>query len=336
MTDGIDSYLKFYSVGIAADNLTPGSLTLHITPIEKLQFVDGQLKNNPVSHSVTGKDATGASFTANATLDNTIEATWLPFGSNRFTAPDIRRGERVMIWRFNDLDTFYWSDIGWDQKYRKLETVTWVFNGTQDESQSTLTPENSYYVEVSTHKGSITLKTSKANKEKVAYTLQFNAAAGQFTFADDIGHLVYIDSTKHSIYVTNPDATQFMMDKQNFTVNCKDTFALNATKNVQINTQAFSLKAQSADMNITQGFTVEAQSATFTIGEAFNVTGSTITLSASSAITCAAPTITLGDVVITGGNLSCAEASITNQLTAGPIVCAGVTSSQNVTAPNIS
>jgi hypothetical protein len=308
------SYLYLYSIGIAAENLTPGDTTLHITPIEKLTFVDGELKANPISDTVTGTDATGKSFSTSATTDNTISAKWLPMGSNRHTAPNVRRGERVAIWRFGDLDTFMWTDLGWDQNYRKLETVTYVFNATQDQTDNSTSTDNCYYVEVSTHNGTITLKTSKANGEATAYTVQFNAKAGTFTFADDLNQMFFIDSVNHRFFMQNADKTTFLMDHQNFSLTCQDTFTLSATNNINISTKNFQLNATNVTLQIQQQLQVSA---------------ATIQGTATQSVNISSPSINIGGVQIANGNVQMGTLNATS------IQCDTVNATTSVTAPNL-
>jgi hypothetical protein len=320
MTAQNESYLYLYSIGIAAENLALSTsddkvnTTLLVTPHEKLTFVDGELKSNPISDTVSGTDATGNAFSTSITTDNTISAKWLSLGSNRHTPPNIRRGERVAIWRFGDSQQFMWTDLGWDQDYRKLETVTYVFNATQDQTDNTTTATNCYIVEVSTHKGTITLNTSKANGEATAYTVQFNAKNGTFTFADDQKQVFFIDTVNHRFLMQNADETSFLMDKQNFTIACKDTFTLNATKNVNITTQTFALTAQNVNLQVEQQVQVQA---------------ATITGNASQEVNLQAPKIVLGGVTIEGSQVT------SGNISAQTIDCNVVNASEGVYAPNI-
>jgi hypothetical protein len=310
-----DSALKFYSLGIAAENLTIGSSMLKVTPIEKLTFVDGELKSNPTQDTVTGVDATGKSFSTNATTDSTLDAKWLPLGSNRHTPPDIRRGERLLIWRYADLDTFMWTDLGWDQNLRNLETATYVWNATQDQSDQTTTASNCYYVEVSTHKKTITLATSQANGEKCTYTIQLNPGTGTFTFADNLGQSILIDSVNQRFFVQNASKTTMLIDKQNFTITVPDTFTLSATNNVNITTKNFNLTAQNVTLTVEQNIQVNA---------------ATVQGTASQSVNIQAPTIKLGDVTISqGGNVQMGT------LNASTIQCESVNATTSVTAPNL-
>lgn len=309
-----DSALKFYSIGHAAENLTIGSVMLDITPSEKLTFVDGELKSNPTQDTVAGVDATGKSFSANATTNSSIKAKWLPLGSNRHSPPDIRRGERVLVWRYGDLDTFMWTDLGWDQNLRNLETATYVWNASQDQNDQTTSATNSYSVEVSTHKGTITVLTSQANGEKATYTIQLNAMNGSFTFADNLGQSLFIDSVNQRFFMQNQSKTSFLIDKQNLTITVPDTFDLNATNNVNITTKNYTLTAQNVTIKASEGVLVECAT--------FNGT-------ASTSVVIDTPTATIAGVTLSGGNVSMGT------LSASTITCETVNASASVNAPNI-
>jgi hypothetical protein len=314
MPSGLESHLTLYSMGIAAENLTIGSKTLHITPIEKLTFVDGELKSQPTSDTVTGTDAVGNTTQTTATTNNAITATWFPFHSNRHTPPDIRRGERVLVWRFADLDTFLWTELGLDQQYRKLETATYVWNATQNEGDNTTSASNSYYVEVSTHKGTITLQTSQANGEKTAHTVQFNPMAGTFTFADNLGQAVFIDSVNNIIKLVNKQESMIDINQQDITISCDDTLALNATNAINLQTKALTVNAS----------------------DSIQVTTKTLTGNVSTEVNVACPLIKLGSLTINENNVSCGPINITGGLNVSEAIeCAGVNSSADVNAPNI-
>ena len=100
------SSLHFYSVGQAAENLVTGQHTLMVIPVEHHSYLDGEVRSNPQQIVASGVDAAGKAFQSKAVMDTAIEATWYSLQSNRYTPPDVRRGERVLIWRFGTV-------IGW-------------------------------------------------------------------------------------------------------------------------------------------------------------------------------------------------------------------------------
>ena len=92
MTDFEASRLKIYSLGIVANNKALSSDEVEVTPIEPMQLIDGEIVSTPRDLETTGVDADGVTYNVKVTADNAIVAKWLPIGSNRRTAPDVRRG----------------------------------------------------------------------------------------------------------------------------------------------------------------------------------------------------------------------------------------------------
>lgn len=187
--------------------------TILVTDIESLNMTNGEIRSNPEQLESSGVDATGKVYNSAVVVDQVIEATWVPFLSNRLTAPDVRRGERVRLWRSGDADKYYWSTMGLDEHLRKLETVIFAFSGTQDESQTELDLENCYYFEVSTHNKSITLQTSASNGEPFRYTAQINAAEGAFLIEDDVGNSFELDSTENRLTLENADDSKVELNR---------------------------------------------------------------------------------------------------------------------------
>lgn len=231
---GLDmSLLVPVAVGIAAENKKLSSKELEIFPTEMRPFADGEIVINATQVTDTGIDGNGQTYNVNLTMANSIVATWLPFGSNRKSAPDIRRGEKVYIYQYSDADKYYWRPLGLDDHLRRLETVILVFSATKDESTTELTPDNSYYFEISTHNKSVTFSTSKANGEPYAYTFQLNTADGVYTLTDDDGNFVELDSSERSITAQNKDESYIQLNKQNIFIE--------AAKLIQAKTELFHL-----------------------------------------------------------------------------------------------
>lgn len=208
------SCFKSVSLGIVAENKkmadAQGKINrvISVTPIEDLSMTNGEIRSNPEQLEASGTDASGKAYNSAVVVDQVIEATWVPFLSNRLTPPDVRRGERVRLWRSGDADKYYWSTMGLDDHLRKLETVIFAFSATTDESQTELDLNNCYYFEVSTHNKSITVQTSASNGEPFRYTAQINAAEGAFLIEDDIGNSIELDSTENRICMENADASK--------------------------------------------------------------------------------------------------------------------------------
>lgn len=254
MTDFEASRLKIYSLGIVANNKALSSDEVEVTPIEPMQLIDGEIVSTPRDLETTGVDADGVTYNVKVTADNAIVAKWLPIGSNRRTAPDVRRGERVLLFQYGDMDTFYWTDMGWDAKLRKLETVLFSVSGTADEDEDSLAEDKCYSLEISTHTGQITLRTSKANKEFCIYAFQFNTKEGRVLLIDELGNEVLLDSKNTLISLKNADGTYVKLDKEDIKAYAPNNIHVEAVSDMTLLAKTFTMKAQTA--------TLEAQTMT--------------------------------------------------------------------------
>ena len=209
-----ESKMRVMSIGIAAENKALSSNLLSVIPIEAIPLIDGDLLDSITSIETSGVDATGAEYTVKVKTSPALKTTWLPMGSNRITAPDVRRGERLLIWQYADTDKYYWSPMGLDDDLRRLETLIYAWSATKDDNEELDVTKNMYTLEISTHAKHLTLRTTKANDEPYAYTIQLNTKEGVFFISDDDGNVIELNSKKRKIVAKNADATEVLLDKK--------------------------------------------------------------------------------------------------------------------------
>lgn len=254
------SELKIYSIGIVAENKKLGSKQVEVTPIEDSPMLDGEIKSGLVKDSVTSTDRNGGQYQVNVTTANSVLATWLPLGSsNRFTPPDVRRGERVVLYRYSNEDRFFWVTLFDDINLRKLETVVYAFSGTKNESD-TVSAETYYLLEVSTHKGLVHFHTSKANGEFCSYDLQINTKDGLIRIQDDVGNFFLFDSKEKQIALSNSDDCYLEINKSNMTLQVPETYTLKAKNKVEQIGEAITINSGKSISETTKDFTVNADS----------------------------------------------------------------------------
>lgn len=228
------SKLHIWSLGTVAVNKPLNQHFIEVAPSEIDRMADGEITDDTAQYAVSGTDGQGGAYQDSVPMTKTIRAEWLPVGhSNRFSSPDVRRGETVAIYRFADVDKYYWTTLFNDMKLRKLETVIYGIVATSDEN-ATAGADNTYFFEMSSHTGTITLHTSKANGEFCIYDLQINAKQGYITIQDDLGNYFSFNSRERQIEVRNYDGTHLDINKTNFTLTVPDTYTVNAAK-VRIN-----------------------------------------------------------------------------------------------------
>lgn len=254
------SAFQLYSFGIAAENKPLSTKELLVIPIEIFLGMEGEIGEEVVELKHKGVNSFDEPYEVTVKHGQSIPCKWLQWGSNRATAPDVRRGERVLIYRVADSDEeFYWVSAGLDDHLRRLETVVWLFNANPDGlSDDPSSLEDSYAIEISSHKKLITLHTTKKNGEPFAYTFQFNLGTGYVTLADDAKNFFEFNSADTKITMHNASGTYFQLNKQDIfavaprnidvkatekiTFTCKD-FTITASNKFTVNTETAKIKA---------------------------------------------------------------------------------------------
>lgn len=239
------SKMRFYSIGIVAENKKLSSDEVEVTPTEELPFLDGELTPKTSDYKGGAQDAMGRHYQSNVKASVSIKAKWLRFGdSNRLTPPDVRRGEAVMIFQFGDADKYYWITLKQDSNLRKLETVIWAISATRNESHAT-DADHSYYLEVSSHNKLVHFHTSKADGEPFAYDVQINTKTGCILITDDAGNFISLDSSERRLEMKNADGSHFDMDKTQLTVTTTEAITFN-TKKLAINSTSTTIDGSSS------------------------------------------------------------------------------------------
>lgn len=240
------SKLQFYSLGIVAVNKLPSSELIEVTPVEEFPMLDGELSDAISLYKTESVDYTGGHNSKEIATTVTIEAQWLPINnSNRRTPPDVRRGEKVVIYRFADTDKYWWNTLFNDSKLRRLETVIYTFINESNENTD-ISPDNTYYLEISTHKKLMHVHTAKNDGEPFSYDVQINAKEGIIIITDDAGNYFELNSRDTKLSFVNADASSVFIDKKNIELNC-EKFTLNASDSANINTPITNI---SDDVNI--------------------------------------------------------------------------------------
>lgn len=209
------SVFQTVGVGVIAANIEIMAKEVEITPTEWLPMHDGEMVSNAVKMQHKSKDMDGNETQGMIIADQVIKATWLPSSSNRLTAPTVRRGEHVEILSSTDgSDKYYWRSMGLDDHLRKKETIIFGISNTEDESITELKPENMYWIEFSTHSKRLAFSSSKSDGEAYQHELFIDTANGEFTYTDDIGNLINVQSANNLIHLQNAMGTFVKLDQQ--------------------------------------------------------------------------------------------------------------------------
>lgn len=217
-----ESKYRVVSVGIAAENKALDSHILPVVPIEMFPLIDGEVMESLDEVDVSGLDQKDIEYTVKIKTTSTLTCEWMPHGSNRVTSPDVRRGERLLIWQYADSDKYYWTPTGMDDDLRRLETVIHAWSATPEIDAVLNLTENMYSLEVSTHGKHITLHTTQADGEPFEYTFQLNTAAGLFFLTDQDGNSIQLDSANRVIKAKNSDESEITIDRTRIYAYAKD------------------------------------------------------------------------------------------------------------------
>lgn len=280
------SKLRFYSIGIVAANKDLKSKIIEVVPTEEVPMLDGEINSDKNTIATKGEDSDGKSYHASLDMTNSIKAEWLPFcDSQRLTAPDVRRGESVVIYQFGDADKFYWTTLKNDNRLRKLETVIWAFSGTQKEDTGELTPETSYYLEVSTHKKMVTFHTSQANQEAFGYDIQINAKDSKVVITDTAGNEFLIDSPAQHVRLKNSAGSYAEI--------IKNVANFYASESINAKTSLYTVTADTVQMKSSGATTINAGSTANIRGDSSaTFSGGKATVNGDSGLALVAPSIT--------------------------------------------
>lgn len=216
-----------YSVGLVAVNKPLNTKDIEVTPIEVLPMLDGEITDNLTTTVSKGNGLDEAAFEATTRTSVTLKATWMPFGSNRKTAPDVRRGEKVMIYRFGDADKYYWTELEYDSKLRKKETIIFSISNTEDESADE-SADNTYYFTFSTHSKTVSLHTSTSDNEPVGYDFVFNTEDGNVLLTDTNDNSFYLDSTENQLILRTGDSAYIALTKKDIEINAPGNIIVQA------------------------------------------------------------------------------------------------------------
>ncbi len=267
------SQLRFYSIGVVATNKKMSSHFVEICPLEDNSYLDGEITDHKEEYKAKGKNFTEENWESKIDTTASVRAKWLPMeNANRITSPDVRRGEIVALYRFGDVDEFYWTTLLQDKKLRRLETVIFSFSNNSKEDIED-SPTTTYYMEVSTHKKLIHLHTSKNDEEPFIYDIQINTKDGIIIVTDDVDNYFFIDSKNTRIKLRNKDDSYIDMDKKKITIHAPDR--------IDMITKDFSLKASNSALVETPTYTRKSKTDTLTTTN-YSIKSSTYSVNSST------------------------------------------------------
>lgn len=288
MSEEAKKGVHYYSMGIVAEHKAYGSNTIEVIPVDVQPHQSGLVTGEVNTLQTTTTDATGGRTDSKTTVSKAIKADWYGDEGNRVTAPDVRRGDEVRLYRKYDSNEFLWRAKSTSDKKnnRRLEKGRWVFSATPDEKVETVDESNGYVLDVDCVNGIMSVTTSKVNGEKSAFTFQLNGKDGVAVLTNDNGEFVQLEIGK--ITGQNSAGSVVELDGNDIKAECNGTFTVKAKElKVTANTVTYNAKAgytiNSSKIKLGNAGTISGDNLDYTGPVKFSgsttLNGSSITLS---------------------------------------------------------
>lgn len=195
-----ESGFKPYSLGIVVENKPRGSDIVLVTPIEELNIQpSGNIKEHSNNYSGNKRDLGDNSFNTEHSSKNYIRAKWVPYGeSNRLSAPDVYANETIMIYKFANVDEYYWCDVMREPELRRLEDVMYAYSNIKSGTNA-FDRNTSYWIRYNTRDKYIHLHTSNNDGEPFTYDLKIDTGTGIVSIKDNAGNSIELTSSSGNI-----------------------------------------------------------------------------------------------------------------------------------------
>lgn len=216
-----ESAFVLWGIGHVAANKPLNTWVIEVTDTERMLMMDGEVTDDVRDLEVKGTRVDGSAYASKAQVGGSLQATWLPFSDpNRITAPDVRRGMRVLLYKFGNGEQLFWATAQDNNNLFRLETVTHVYSGSKTEA-SDPSKENCYIQEFSTHKGHYFVYTSEKNGEKTSWMFHLDGKNGQAYLTDNQNNQLLIDTEQRIVELRNADHSVLQLNGRDIYVKCE-------------------------------------------------------------------------------------------------------------------
>ena len=240
-----DASNKFnFYLGIVLEDKLPNAEDIKVHIPELTPFVDGNVEVQ--SNFVKVGDTSSNTFT-NVEISNSITAQYFSFITNRAYAPDVKKNEQVLVFRYGDAHTYYWVPLGRDDHLRRTERYTIRVSDNLSVPQG-LSDNNCYTLELDTkYKGHILLKTAKTTEESYQYQIRIDTINSTIQICDDNNNQILLDSKIPRIKINNTNGSYVDVVKDNVNIVAPQDIILKADRQILIDTPNITTANQSGD-----------------------------------------------------------------------------------------
>lgn len=249
------SNLRLYSLGIVVETKPEKTNIILVCPIEQFYIQgSGNIKSHQSLNEGKLKDSSNKGFDTEMKSSNYLKAKWIPLGhSNRTTSPDVVANETVMLFKYADVDEYYWTTCFNEPSLRRLESVTYSFSNLKS-GMEPFDSKTSYWFRVDTKNKKVHFHTASNDGEHTEYDIIFDTKEGTFILQDKKGNKIFLNSKTNII---NVEANNVINAKAP-TINCT---AVNIvlTGNVTINGNTVCNGGISSNGNIISSGNIKAE-----------------------------------------------------------------------------
>lgn len=245
------------SLGRVVANKERDSFLVKIHPFEIIPHAPEELDDSTVDRKKEGIDHVGKKYSVTVVEQSWLEAEWI--GKTYFEkAPDVAKGELVMVYRSGDSDSFYWDVFGRNDSHRKQEDVVISFSAKKDYDPGEPVPKdetNSYRFRINTYDKFVEFTTSEDNGEVTTYKMRFDMAEGTFELVDKETNRFYLNTLEYFLEMYNKDESYVRLDKKEIFINSQDLVQIDTTdvivkcENLTVNSTNTEMNADQANLN---------------------------------------------------------------------------------------
>lgn len=204
----IESKLKLFSMGIAAQDKEMDKFELEVYPMEIYPNVEGSLTETE-SINVDNIDVNEENTNVIINKSYTITAKWFKRGdSNRATPPDVTKGMEVVLYNYAGTDEYFWELSRREEDLFKRERVIYYYSNKEKASEEDLLNKG-YSLTIDTYNKFVRFHTTNNDEEKAAYDIQLDTGEGQFLIQDSNENKILLDSDKKDFGIKIGNDTMF-------------------------------------------------------------------------------------------------------------------------------
>lgn len=228
MNQTMQSMFRFYSIGIVFRDKPRNTKTIRVFPTEHHSAFSGSLDDEEKIIAEPYTNELDEVVPQTIKIEQTFEATWLPLSnSNRRHAPDVCNGERVMLFKMGDINTFFWDTIFDEHELRKNEQYIISCSNTP-KTNTPLDDSNTYWQGMDTQDKLVTIiQTANNDGELTTHSMQLDTKKGVWTYKDGRGNLVSLKSGEDGLEIETKNSVKVKTKKlsfecDEFSLDCKN------------------------------------------------------------------------------------------------------------------